>query len=298
MPITELVAGLGGWATRAQLTPGGRAELDAAVRAGDLVRVARGVYALPGAPAAVRAAAAVRGVVSHSSAAQLWFLELVHAPERPHVTVPRSRNAQRTGDRGAQLHYADLAAGDVRAGVSSPLRTLVDCARTLPFPEALAVADSALRRRLVVHDELLAAARACRGAGRQRVLRVAEAADARAANPFESALRGIVLDTGLSGFVPQVPLQAPGFAARVDLGDVRRRIALEADSFAWHGDRAALARDCRRYDELVARGWVVLRFAWEHVMFDQAWVARIVLSACRRQERDAAHRRTDRQKSA
>ncbi len=93
-----------------------------------------------------------------------------------------------------------------------------------------------------------------------------------------------MLEGGTSGFIPQLRLRARGFAARVDLGDPRRRIALEADGFAWHGDRAALARDCRRYDELVARDWLVLRFTWEHVVGHPAWVALMVRSACRRRE--------------
>jgi very-short-patch-repair endonuclease len=59
---------------------------------------------------------------------------------------------------------------------------------------------------------------------------------------------------------------------RVDLGDDGRRIALEADSFAYHGTPAALERDCRRYDELVRHGWLVLRFSWDQVMFDPTWV--------------------------
>ncbi len=65
----------------------------------------------------------------------------------------------------------------------------------------------------------------------------------------------------------------------VDLGDPERRIALEADSFEWHGGRVALDRDCRRYDELVRSGWLVLRFSWEQVMFDRGWVADVVRDA-------------------
>lgn len=288
--LLDLLESLGGTATRAQLAPAGRPALEAAVAAGTVVRLARGVYGLPSSPLPLQAAAALRGVVSHGSAAQLWFLEAVHAPDRPHVTVPRTARRQSE----AHLHWADLAASDVRGMVTTPLRTLVDCARTLPFPEALALADSALRRRLVTPAQLLARAEACAGAGRRRVLRVAGAADGRAANPFESALRGIVLEAGLEGFAPQVPLQLPGALVRVDLADRRRRVVLEADSFAWHGSRDALARDCRRYDELVAGGWLVLRFAWEHVVFRQEWVSRTAVAACR--EADA--RRTDLRRSA
>jgi very-short-patch-repair endonuclease len=62
----------------------------------------------------------------------------------------------------------------------------------------------------------------------------------------------------------------------VDLGDPRCRVALEADSFEHHGTRRALRDDCRRYDELVRVGWTVLRFAWEHVVLDPAWVRAVV----------------------
>ncbi len=66
----------------------------------------------------------------------------------------------------------------------------------------------------------------------------------------------------------------------VDLGDPERRIVIEADSFAHLRGRADLARDCRRYDELVADSWRLLRFAWEHVMFERDWVGRIVREVC------------------
>jgi very-short-patch-repair endonuclease len=81
------------------------------------------------------------------------------------------------------------------------------------------------------------------------------------------------------GFEPKVVIAEDGLRVRVDLADRARRIVLEADSFEHHGHRSALARDCRRYDELTVRGWRVLRFAWEHVMFEPAWVTSVLLRA-------------------
>jgi very-short-patch-repair endonuclease len=63
-----------------------------------------------------------------------------------------------------------------------------------------------------------------------------------------------------------------------DLVDEDLRGVLEADSFEWHGGRAALRRDARRYNDLVVDGWLVLRFAWEDVMFDQSYVRSILVS--------------------
>lgn len=249
-----------------------RRHVQAAVDAGILVRVARGRWALDGTPSELRQALVHRGAVSHESAARLWFLETLHPPAQVHVTVPvegRSRSAA----RGTRLHWSDLAPAEVRGRVTSPLRTVLDCARTLPFADALAVADSALRRRAVERDELDLAAAGLVGRGTVRARRVVAAADGRAANPFESGLRAIVLERGIPGFAPQLPFRTPRLRGYVDLGDPVTQIALEADSFEFHGSRQAMDRDCRRYDELVRTGWLVLRFSWEQVMSDQEWVA-------------------------
>lgn len=279
MEVAAALAALGGTAGAAQLVPVvGRRALAAAERCGDVVRLSRGVYGLPGAPPALHAAAALRGVVSHESAAQLHFLDTVRAPVAPHVTLPRDAR-RRALPVGVRPHWSVLAPADVSGAVTTPLRTVLDCARTMPFREALAVADSSLRREAVLRPALLARADQLTGPGRVRVLRVVRAADRRAANPFESALRGSLLDAGLASFEPQARLRVRGVVARVDLADLRRRIVLEADSFSWHGSRSALARDCRRYDELVVAGWMVLRFAWEQVMFEEAWVVRTVRAA-------------------
>ena len=159
-----------------------------------------------------------------------------------------------------------------RAPVTNPLRTTLDGARSLPFSEALAVADSALRSGLVTAIELQRAADDLRGAGRQRVRRVVRHADGRSGSALESGLRAIFIVARINGFDPQVVVRDDDFFARVDLGDRRRMIVAEADSFEHHGHRSALVRDCRRYNELVARGWRVLRFAWEQVMFEPGWI--------------------------
>jgi very-short-patch-repair endonuclease len=167
------------------------------------------------------------------------------------------------------LHRSNLLAGDV----TPPLRTVLDCARHLPFGEALAIADSALRLKKVEPAALAEASRACQGPGRTAVLRVAAAADRRSESALESMLRARVLDAGYTGFVPQYRIKDRSFYARVDLADPALRVVLEADSFAHHGTRQALRRDCRRYVELATRGWILLRYSWEDVILDDSWVA-------------------------
>jgi very-short-patch-repair endonuclease len=225
-------------------------------------------------------AARLGDVVSHLSAAADHGLAVLVAPDTIHVTVPPSSSV--ATQSGVTLHYASVPAGEVDALRTTLSRTVLDCAATLPFREGLAVADSILRDGLMRPEDLLDAAQARRGPGRRRALRVAVEADGDSANPFESALRTAVLDAGVTGFRPQQRVVLPGGVVQVDLGDPRRRIALEADSFAHHGTRAALRDDCQRYDELVCAGWMVLRFAWEHVVLRPEWVGQVVRDSCQR----------------
>lgn len=251
-----------------------------ALSCGHVLHLGRGLYALPDLAADREAAARTGGVLSHLSAAVHLGLAVLTRPDAVHVTVPRA--AHRRPVPGVVVHRSDLPAGDADRIRTAALRTVLDCAAALPFPDALAVADSALRDGLVRPEVLLSTAQARQGPGARAVRRVAREADGDAANPFESALRAAVLDAGVTGFRPQLRILVGATTRFVDLGDERRHIALEADSFAHHGSRAALRSDCRRYDELVRGGWTVLRFAWEDVIFEPEWVGAVVKDTCER----------------
>ena len=156
--------------------------------------------------------------------------------------------------------------------VTAPLRTVIDCARQLPFEEALAVADSALRSGAVGDCELREAGDAFRGRAAPKIRRVTVAADGRAANPFESALRAVHLDIPGLRLVPQVEICGDGLNARVDLADELLRIVLEADSYAFHGDREQFEQTQRRQVELAGRDWIVLPYGFTATTQEARWV--------------------------
>lgn len=291
MHPTDLVRALGGTARWRQLRHRvSRRALRHAVESGDLLHTPGGPYCLPTSSRAAQIARQLRGVRSHTSAAQHWGFGLVAKPDHEHVTVPRAARRRRR-PRNVQLLYRDLRPDEIVDDVTSPTRTVLDCARDLPLREALAVGDSALRSGLVSYDDLRQRARRLRGPGSARARRVVAWLDARAANAFESATRAILLEAGIAGFRPQVTIRAHGrFLGRVDLAHTALRIVLECDSFAWHGQRFALVRDCRRYDELTAHGWAVLRLAWEQVVLHPEWVLETVQTLMATQARS---RRTE-----
>ena len=102
--------------------------------------------------------------------------------------------------------------------------------------------------------------------------------DGRAANPFESVLRAIAME--VSGLHVE-PQQWVGRVGRVDLLCVRNNLVIEADSWEFHGERAAFVKDVRRYTAFAALGFAVVRFTWEEVMFEQDYVRDVLTTMVR-----------------
>jgi hypothetical protein len=151
-------------------------------------RVSRGHYQLASANEAAVAAARLHGTLSHLSAAQHHGWEIARDPDKPWIAVRRNRNLSPSHRRGVHLVYSDA-----RGTATDPILTVLDCARRLPFGEALTVADSALRHG-VDPVRLGTAAAAARGPGAGGCRRVVAEATPLEANPLESCFRAIALE--------------------------------------------------------------------------------------------------------
>lgn len=258
-------------------------EIRACVADGSLVRVDRYRFRTRDVDKAFRRAVELRGMVSHLSAAAHYGWEMPFAPSLPWITVPRNRQVR--GARRAIVVWADLS--EESGFVTSPMRTVIDCARRCEFAVALCIADSAMRKGDVDAESLVKAAAQVRGKGAAQARRVAREASGLAANAFESTLRGLAKDTGLDA-EPQVAIVLGDVTVHPDVVDTERRIVLEADSWEFHSTKDAFQRDCWRYTSLVVRGWTVLRFTWWQVMHEPDWVTECLEAV--RDEADAGSR--------
>lgn len=290
MDLVAAVLQLGGVASYRELRQiATRTAIERAVRDGVVVRIRRGLYGLPLIDGHRQAAMALSGVLAGLSAALHWEWKVKTPPEHADVIVPLKRRVARHRRSDVSVRWADLDPSSVDDGVLTPVATVLDCARRLPFDEGLAVADSALRAGVPRTNLLLAANRLPRN-GRSRAVRVIDLADGRAANPFESVLRAVLM--GMPG-VSVEPQQWVGNVGRADLVDRARRLVVEADSHEFHSSPQALLRDIERYNGFVAEGYVVVRFGWRHVMFDHDYVRATVqgVLAAHRQETRGNRRR-------
>lgn len=235
-----------------------RAELSNALRSGTLVSPAPGWYALPGVRAGQALAIARRAVLSHQSAAEHHGLDLVTRAAEVHLTVPRGRKHREKGE----VHHGSDGPLDLRAGVTDVLTTVLDCARTMPFSEALVVADSALRDRRIGQEELRRAADRLTGRGARSARRVARWASPRSGSAMETLVRAAMIEGRIHGWVEQHLIEADGVRHWTDFGFPARRVVVEAEGYAFHAGVKEFTNDCARYNRLVAAGWTVVRVTW------------------------------------
>lgn len=213
-------------------------------------------------------------IVSHQSAAVLYGLPLWRPSlDRVHVTRDR-RNGGRIKDR-LIVHCASL---DRRVAeidgylVTTPARTVLDVARTLPFEQSVIIGDAAVRRFGIDAEELEAELEfGKRRRGTAAARRVVAFLDGRSESVGESRSRVMILRTGLAAaFLSQGVVSGPDgrFVGRTDfyagalLGEFDGRIKygrlLEPGQDA--GD--AVFAEKLREDALRDLGYQVARWTW------------------------------------
>jgi hypothetical protein len=186
-----------------------------------------GALVTPAAAADVALAAALAStarevVVGHAHAARLWGLPEPRAGWG--VPVLLAASGPTRSRRGVRVLTSPLADPDVvrhRLGilVTSPARTVSDCLRVLPAPDALAVADAAARLLVPAAHvaELVESFAGWRGVLQAR--RLAALVDGRRESPLESWSAVAFDDLDVPAPAWQVDVRdAAGFVGQADCG--------------------------------------------------------------------------------
>ncbi len=207
--------------------------------------------------------------LSHLTACHLWGLPVRRDPDAlVRLTDPTHT---RTG-RGFRITCGPLGDDEIRTDgplrLTSPGRTLVDCAREGPLEDAVVAMDAALLRRRLTSAELAAAAgRAARWPGAARAARAVALADGRAESPLETRGRLRVIGAGLPAFDLQREVWAGGRRIAVaDLWFDESAVAVEFDGQVkytepWRDPGRVLWEEKRREDRVRALDIGVVRIA-------------------------------------
>jgi hypothetical protein len=264
-----------------------RGGVAARARAGRLHRVHRGVYAVGhtvltvnGRRMAAVLAAGPGAVLSHASAAALWDIRPTSATR---IDVSVRSAGGRAKRPGLRIHRTPtLQTDEITAHqgirVTSPARTLLDLASSLPRRALERALDEAEIRDLYDRRALEAVALAHAGERGARALAEALAQDG------DPVLTDSELEEIMLGLCDEQQLERPTPRAwvaglRVDFLFAASRLVVETDGYRYHRTRRAFERD-RERDAILARaGYRTLRFTHRQLTREPALVAETIRSS-------------------
>lgn len=251
-------------------------------RRGELIRLTRGVYLkgdiarhCTGSDRAKAVTVALQktrptAVVSHQSAALLWGAPLMALPPKVHLSL---LGINKSGHPQAILHShkvkeCSLATdlGGVR--VTNPLTTVIDCGKTMPLQESLAIADFFLKHGHLELDTAQEELERCAGRGSQKLRVVAALMSPLSESPLESFARLRLYQGGVEQPVQQFEIITPsGRLYRADFAWPHLKLLLEVDGLhkyygAYRATDEQLRNDALRQRELELAGWTVIRATW------------------------------------
>lgn len=250
-------------------------DVEDAVRTGTVRRVRRSWLVTPDCDARRVTAARVGGRTTCVTAAELCGLWVPAHDDRVHVAVPRT--SSRHPAANAHLHWATGPAPAGRRENADPLlNVLFHVARCVPMVEALAVWESAIRKKLVDPDVLRRVD--WQGTAAADIATVADRlSDSGLETHFVSGMRAIGITVIQQVWVDGHPLD----------GLIGDSLAIQIDGFAHHQSAIDRRRDIAADARLVARGYVVLRFDYYQVVFQWDYVVETIRTAMAQ----GAHRR-------
>jgi very-short-patch-repair endonuclease len=210
-------------------------------------------------------------MVSHRAASALWMLPGCDlAP--PEVVIPWTQHRRSPGGvivhRSRTLLHSDRVVVR-RIPVTSVARTLMDLASVVSLDIVEEALDDALRRGLVSVGRLQWRLKELGGNGN---VGAGSLRSLVASRDLSSAIPDSVFETRLlrvlrSSHLPEVVRQhrvpdGRGGVAVIDFAYPTERVAIEADSYRWHGGRAKWERDLARRNVLTSLGWRVIHVTW------------------------------------
>lgn len=251
-------------------------------------RVRRGVYCTdptrpPSFEEAVVAALLVLpagSVACGLTAARLWRLDAlvpVRVEEPLEFLVPGRADSAKLA--GCRLRFG------VRTAIALPLGvpattcadTIVDLIVELPFADAVALVEAALRGDPYLADDLASTRSRLPRRGAEHAIRVLDFSGFLSESVLESHARVLWAMAGLPVPVQQAVIRADGrFVARVDFLWPSAMLVVEVDGMGKYSEAGALQQEKARQNRLVALGYTVMRFTWHDIRHRPDEVVRMI----------------------
>jgi very-short-patch-repair endonuclease len=212
-------------------------------------------------------------VLSHATAAAMYDLPIPR-DGTTWITVAAGHGAGTHYDRALRQEVATLPTEHVRRlhgwPITTPARTVADCLRHLRAEDAVAMADAALHRRLLLPEALIAVVRWQESWPLAAAARSAlDVVDGRRESPLESRSAVVMQRHGVPAPLCQAEVrdQRGAFVARVDFAWPDVAVVGEADGRSkYEGDAVrAFEAEKDRQAALEGLGLIVVRWGSRHL---------------------------------
>jgi very-short-patch-repair endonuclease len=233
-----------------------------AIAAGEVARLRHGVLALSGAAPDLVAAVLANGLLSCASAAPHHGLWQLHAPERLHLSCRHGAAA------GAVIHRGSVVPPEFPRPVAGLTDTLLHALRCLPPVEAAVMVESALLQGRTTLPYLRQRLPGNRNGAARGILALV---DGTADSAIEVVARLLFRSRGI---YTQTQVDLPGIGI-VDFL-LEGFLIVEIDGGA-HLERAQVKKDRGRNNASTLRGYAVLRYGYQDVVYnpqkiiDEVW---------------------------
>ncbi|MCP2160512.1 endonuclease domain-containing protein [Williamsia serinedens] len=202
---------------------------------------------------------------------------LDRAPSPVTVCAPRGRHGSRLD--GVAVVHRDLDPADVVTVDGLPIVSKALAALEASVTHGAGVLDTALQRRMVTLDEVIATNDRYPGrTGAPRASAIIAACATGARSQAERLAHRLLREAGISGWTANAA--ASGYEG--DILFEAARVLVEIDGFAFHSAASDFQRDRTRQNALVAAGWTVLRFTWADLTERPGHVVAMISHALRR----------------
>jgi very-short-patch-repair endonuclease len=280
--LSELAQQQGGLVTRRQVLDLGITDERVAnlVQDGALTRVSNGRYRVHDVESwmdrvrGLRLLAGRDAVAARGTAARLQEIE--GPPTADSITFYVRPSGHVVRRPGMSVIRSDLDAAEICTAhdiaCTSPLRTVVDCARFLPHANAVATIEGGVRKGLVTLEDMTVAIEALhRVEGAPAARRALARVDLRSQSLLETEARLLLLDNGVD-VEPQVELGN----WHADLGVRRVRLAIELQGGSHRSKEQQQEEDETKRAAFLSSNWEIVGFTAGDVRQRPGYVVAVV----------------------
>jgi very-short-patch-repair endonuclease len=226
--------------------------------------------------------------LSCDTSARVWEMVARSTDGPVHVSTPNRQAPRLKPPAGVQLHRpTNLRPADIvvhrGVRVTTPERTLIDLLPSSSVAEITRMLEQTVTALGRSPDDLHAWGHALsRAPGRPKLLRALDeiAGPAVIRSEFESRFRTLCQEAGL----PPAHTNYRLGRWELDAAWLDQRVAVELDSWRWHGGRWQFHRDRRKGLDISRAGFELIRLSWPQLKYDQTDVIEALRYALARGE--------------